>query len=95
MSWHKGERPSRKKWARTRLAVFDRDGWRCVLCGRAGRLEADHIKRLEDGGAVWELRNIQTLCRDCHLIKTGDERRGKAADPEVQKWRRYLTEHRS
>ena len=31
------------RWQATRRAVFERDGWRCVQCGRAGRLEADHI----------------------------------------------------
>ena len=89
MSWRKGERPSRRRWAKVRLAVLDRDSWCCQKCGNYGN-EADHIKRLEDGGAVYDESNLQTLCRGCHITKTGDERRGKAADPEVAKWRRYL-----
>ena len=33
---------------------LDRDGWACVKCGKAGRLECDHRIPLEDGGAVYE-----------------------------------------
>ena len=71
--------------------VFDRDGWACVTCGKAGRLEADHIKPLEDGGAVYDLVNLQALCRGCHWSKSQEERRGKPTPPEVLAWRRYLT----
>ena len=74
-----------------RLAVLDRDGWACVKCGKKGRLEADHVTSLEDGGALYDLANIQTLCRGCHFDKTRDARRGRDTDPEVKKWRRYLT----
>ena len=59
MSWRKGERPSRRQWARVRLAVLDRDSWRCQKCGKAGRLEVDHIKPLEDGGAVYAPGTVQ------------------------------------
>ena len=91
MSWRKGERPSRRYWGKVRLAVLDRDGWACVKCGKAGRLEADHRVPLGHGGAVYDESNLQTLCRDCHFAKTSGERRGKEVDPEVKKWRQYLT----
>ena len=75
-----------------RLKVLDRDGWRCRTCGKVGRLEVDHIKPLDQGGAVYDLDNLQALCRSpCHFAKTSGERRGKEVDPEVVKWRRYLT----
>ena len=90
MSWRAGERPSRRQWGKVRLNVFDRDGWACVKCGKAGRLEADHVTPLEDGGALYDLGNLQTLCRGCHFDKTRGERRGRETDPEVEKWRRYL-----
>ena len=91
MSWRRGQRPSRRQWGKVRLQVLDRDGWACVKCGKAGRLEADHRVPLEAGGAVYDLANIQTLCRGCHWDKSSGERRGRETPPEVLEWRRYLT----
>ena len=41
-----------------RRQVFKRDGYRCVDCGRAGKLEGDHVVPLHrggDGGAEVEI----------------------------------------
>ena len=62
------------RWQVVRRRALDRDGWRCVQCGKAGRLEVDHILRVEDGGAPYDLANLQTLCRGCHVAKTNAER---------------------
>ena len=91
MSWRKGERPKRRQWARVRLKVLDRDGWRCQTCGKVGRLEVDHITPLVDNGAVYDWDNLQTLCRGCHIAKTRAEQLGKPPSREVQDWQRYLT----
>ena len=60
-----------KVWAVVRRAVLDRDGWRCVLCGKAGRLEVDHVQELHKGGAALalDLDNLRALCRECHLAR--------------------------
>ena len=83
-------RTNRKRWAAVRLAVFERDGYRCRACGRAGRLECDHKVPLWQGGPEWEMSNLQSLCRTDHLRKTSRERRERdGVDPEVERWRRF------
>ncbi len=52
-----------RRWQAVRRAVFERDGYRCVECGRSGRLECDHITPLDRGGDPWDLDNLQALCR--------------------------------
>lgn len=62
-----------------RLRVFDRDGWRCQLCGKAtprrllGRRvdlapELDHVVPLAAGGAH-SFENTQCACRRCNMAK--------------------------
>ena len=80
---------SSARWERTRRAVFERDGYRCKRCGKAGFLECDHIQPVSEGGEFWDLPNLQPLCHNCHRAKTmGDL--GRAPDPEREKWRNYL-----
>ncbi|MDE2752918.1 MAG: HNH endonuclease signature motif containing protein [Gemmatimonadota bacterium] len=74
--------PTGRRWARTRRAAFDRDGWRCVECGRAGRLEAHHVTPLHKGGAPYDLDNLATLCRSCHI-----DRHRRKLTPEEAAWR--------
>ena len=61
------------RWKRLRRVILDRDGWRCQSCGKAGRLEVDHILAVHLDGAFWDLGNLQALCRDCHFAKTRRE----------------------
>lgn len=79
----------RRRWAQTRRAALERAGWRCEACGRAGRLEADHIEPLDAGGEPYDLENVQALCRGCHADKTRRERRG-IPPPEVEAWESLL-----
>ena len=68
MSWRDRARPiDRRRWARVRRQVFQRDNWRCRACGKAGRLEAHHVQPLHKGGAPFDLDNLETLCRGCHI----------------------------
>ncbi len=70
---HFKDLPEYKAWRR---AVYRRDGFRCVDCGKqkSGSLEAHHIFRkslfphlaLEKGNGV-------TLCKDCHTAIYGQE----------------------
>ena len=74
------------RWARVRRAVLARDGWRCRRCGRAGRMEVDHVRPLDRGGDPWALSNLQALCRRCHIGKTAAENRRPPTAAEAA-WR--------
>jgi hypothetical protein len=51
-----------------RWAVFSRDDFRCVKCGKREFLRADHIFPESKGGEA-VLENLQTLCRNCNSRK--------------------------
>ena len=82
-----------RRWAATRRAVFERDGWRCVLCRRAGRLECDHVVPLEadPGQDPYSVAGCQTLCRPCHIAKTAAENR-REPTPGERAWRDLVDE---
>ena len=87
----------RKRWAITRRRVFERDGYRCRSCGRAGRLECDHIVPLHlrpDDENPYDIAGLQSLCRGCHLEKTRREVREIAARnyPQAAAWRKAVDE---
>lgn len=67
------------RWKRTRRAALDRAGWRCEACGRAGRLEVHHRRRVSehpnDGDAWYDLGNLHVLCRPCHFARHRGENR--------------------
>ena len=85
---HVEQKTGGRRWALLRLKVFERDGWRCVSCGRAGRLECDHVKPLADGGDPWDMDNLQSLCRGCHVEKTRQEAENRRElPPGGRAWR--------
>jgi hypothetical protein len=55
------------RWLAERCKAADRH--RCVACGRASDLEADHVIPWIVGGAT-VLWNLVTLCRACNAIKS-------------------------
>lgn len=53
-----------KNW---RISVFERDNYKCVECGNAGYLHADHIKPFALHPKLQlDINNGRTLCIDCH-----------------------------
>lgn len=52
----------------TRLAVWERDGGRCVACGAGFDLQYDHVIPLALGGAD-TVENLQILCAPCNREK--------------------------
>ena len=90
----KGRGPDRvnpKRWAQVRRQVLERDGYRCRCCGRAGRLEVDHIRPLHKGGDPWSLDNLQTLARGCHIAKTRRENQ-RTPTPAERAWASLVNE---
>ncbi len=70
-SWGKNLRSflDEQDWDRIRKQVYRRDGYRCVVCGNKGRLEADENWRFEQNKKVQTLVGINTLCHSCHCVK--------------------------
>ena len=82
-----------RRWAAVRCAVFKRDVFRCVMCGRAGRLECDHVTPMqrEPGQDPFDPDGLQTLCRSCHVAKTREENRRPLTEAE-RAWRELVAE---
>lgn len=77
----------RGRWEAVRREVLERDLYRCRQCGKAGRLEVDHIVPLhtDPHQDPYKLAGLQTLCYRCHAEKT----RGELGhtDPARDRWR--------
>ena len=82
-----------RRWAAVRRAVFERDGWRCVMCARPGRLECDHVVPLErvPGQDPYHPDGLQSLCRECHIEKSARENR-RPLTPAEAAWCALIAE---
>lgn len=71
-------RTPREPNLKLRFCVFQRDNFKCCICGRSPaispglELHVDHIKPWAKGGET-TLDNLQTLCIDCNLGKSDTE----------------------
>ena len=69
-------RPKSLEYKLWREAVFKRDNWKCIWCGKKGNIEADHIKPFAYFPELrYAIDNGRTLCVPCH--KTTDTYGGK------------------
>ena len=75
------EAPLQALYSSTRWRAFRRvflaEHPLCVECRAAGRITAanvvDHITPVREGGAVWDVANLQPLCAPHHDAKSGRE----------------------
>ena len=79
---------NKKRWALVRQIVFRRDGYRCMKCGKRGRLEAHHSPPLTAGADPYDVTGIFTYCRTCHISehRIVDDTPGRSA------WLEFLAE---
>ena len=61
-------------WKELRRKVLERDNYTCVICGKPAE-EVDHIAPVSMGGAMFDMNNLQSLCKQCHKEKTIEDRR--------------------
>lgn len=79
------------RWKTIRMAVLERDGFRCRACGARGRLEVDHVQPVRDApGRAWEPANLQALCPPCHTKKTRIECGHPPPSEDRQDWRQAV-----
>ena len=72
ISWYTNLDVSIRQFDTRDVAVaYERQGGRCAICGKSfdlSKMHADHITPWSKGGHS-TLKNLQMLCRDCHLKK--------------------------
>lgn len=70
------------KWLKAKSETLERDGGECVHCGISNEehveqydhgLHTHHIKAVSEGGAKFDLDNLETICAPCH----SDQHNGK------------------
>lgn len=65
------------RWKKIRIVVIRRAFGLCQDCEKRGILvsgnNVDHILPVSQGGAIWDLDNLQLLCETCHNAKTAKE----------------------
>lgn len=64
------------EYAEWRKSVFERDGYKCQMCGKKGGiLNAHHIKKYSDYPSLrYDINNGKTLCKECHRKVHTNER---------------------
>jgi 5-methylcytosine-specific restriction endonuclease McrA len=59
------------KWKKARTLARQRDRNRCVHCGSDKNLQVHHRVALKNGGAKYDLANLETVCSGCHAKQHG------------------------
>jgi hypothetical protein len=70
------------RWQKRRLRVFERDGWKCVLCGNKTKTLHVHHARYKSNPWQGSIADLSTLCEMCHEIITEISRLAKFLRPD-------------
>ncbi len=60
-------------WFFVRMDVLRRDKFRCSICEKRfakKKLDVDHIIPVQMGGKLFDKKNLRTLCKECHKMKS-------------------------
>lgn len=81
------------RWKTMRMAILERDGFKCRSCGCAGRLEVDHVKPVRTHPDLsFDPANLQALCPSCHTRKTRLECGHEPLPETRQDWRNAVAD---
>jgi hypothetical protein len=63
------------KWKKVRKQCFERDNYTCNLCNKKGNvyINAHHVINRHVCEDKFDINNLVTLCRECHLYITNIE----------------------
>ena len=83
-------KPSHQGFKKNNYNLYNSSKWRkfahklralnplCKICMDEGRTNpcqmVDHIKPINSGGSIWDVNNLQCLCKKCHAIKSGNDK---------------------
>lgn len=60
------------RWQKKRLEIFERDGWKCSLCGDDRSTLVVHHWEYVSGRQPWEYDSeLTALCESCHETEHG------------------------
>ena len=62
-------------WRGVALAVKERDGKKCAVCGAEKDLSTHHLHYLNHGDELHHLEDLQCVCQSCHDKLHGREKR--------------------
>ena len=78
---------SSPRWRALRKQAMDRAGECCEYCFSIGEIQVHHKTPVSLGGAIWDLANLEVVCRSCHL-----EAHRKIEAEKMPEWQRRLYE---
>ena len=75
------KRQPKEIWRETRRKVISRDNFQCVRCEVIVTEQTAHCDHIRSGKlGTNEMKNLRTLCRRCHVLRSDFRHRGMIAN---------------